>query len=236
MTTAPYSDKDQALTPLLTAMQLTDSAVPTGAFSHSLGFETYLEAGQIASEVDFSTWVEMFTAQQLTFTDALAIRLVFQAGEFDEVADIDQRVTALALPQQVRQAGITMGRRLLSIGVQSYPGVWLSSYHEGVESGRLNGHQACVWAVLARSVGIGEDVAVAQHLYATIISLTQNAVRAIPLGQNAGQRIIATARESVLGAVGKSRQLSHEDLGAIAPGLEIAQMKHERQRARLFMS
>ena len=40
----------------------------------------------------------------------------------------------------------------------------------------------------------------------------------------------------VLRAVEVSRGLHPDDLGAIAPGLEIAQMRHERQRARMFMS
>lgn len=236
MTTTPSPVAHENLTSLLVAMQLTDSAVPTGAFSHSLGFETYLETGQIDDEHAFSSWVSMFTAQQLTFTDALVIRLAYWATDFGEIGELDHRLTALSLPQQTRQAGITMGRRLLNIGVQSHLDPWLSSYHEGVETGQLNGHQACVWAVLARSAGIGVDAAVAQNLYSTIISLTQNAVRAVPLGQNAGQRIIAEARQSVLSAVERSQRLGPEDLGATAPGLEIAQMRHERQRSRLFMS
>ena len=60
-------------------MQLTDSALPTGAFSHSLGFESYIEAGIIHDEASFAAWVHMFCTQQLTFTDALAIRLVTPA-------------------------------------------------------------------------------------------------------------------------------------------------------------
>jgi len=30
--------------------------------------------------------------------------------------------------------------------------------------------------------------------------------------------------------------LTPDDLGAVSPGLEISQMRHERQRARMFMS
>lgn len=80
------------------------------------------------------------------------------------------------------------------------------------------------------------EEAVAAHLYASVMSLTQNAVRGIPLGQDAGQRVVRRAQEWVLRAVEVSRGLHPDDLGAIAPGLEIAQMRHERQRARMFMS
>ena len=91
-------------------------------------------------------------------------------------------------------------------------------------------------AVIAKESGIPADTAIAQHLYATLISLTQNAVRGIPLGQNTGQRIIFEAQTWVEKAVVQSRKLGMADFGAVAFGLEIAQMKHERQRARLFMS
>ena len=88
---------------------------------------------------------------------------------------------------------------------------------------------------LGATVGTVEE-AVAAHLHASVMSLTQNAVRGIPLGQDAGQRVVRRAQEWVLRAVEVSRGLHPDDLGAIAPGLEIAQMRHERQRARMFMS
>ena len=101
---------------LLGMLQLTDSALPTGAFSHSLGLETYMSDGRVEGEEDFAAWLEMFVEQQLTFTDALAVRLVYAAENFDAVADLDELVTAQALPAQIREAGRTMGRRLLRTG------------------------------------------------------------------------------------------------------------------------
>ena len=168
--------------------------------------------------------------------DALAVRLVYAAEDFDSVADLDELVTAQALPAQIREAGRTMGRRLLRIGAPAYPGDWVRRYHEGVEAGTLDAHQALVWGVIAREIGVPVEEAVAAHLYAAVMSLTQNAVRGIPLGQDAGQRVVRRAQEWVLRAVEVSRGLHPDDLGAIAPGLEIAQMRHERQRARMFMS
>ncbi len=221
---------------VLAAMQLTDSALPIGAFSHSLGFESYIHSGQIDDATSFARWLAAFCSQQLTFTDALAIRLVFKAESFTDIERIDTILTASAIPHQIRTAGIMMGQRLLTIAASNYPSTWLDQYQQQVESKLLYGHQACVWAVAARELGIDVETAVLKHLYATVISLTQNAVRGIPLGQSAGQEIITQAQAWVLAAATKSAQLTADDLGAVAPGLEIAQMRHEHQRARLFMS
>ncbi|MDY6051199.1 MAG: urease accessory protein UreF [Rothia sp. (in: high G+C Gram-positive bacteria)] len=217
-------------------MQLTDSAVPTGAFSHSLGFETYMHREILVDEASFSAWLEMFIKEQLCYTDALAIRLAYSCASGEELADLDELLTAATLPQQVREGTATMGRRLLALASMSYPSAGIQDYSERVATGQASSHPALVWGMLARELKIAEDEAVASHLYATVISLTQNAVRAIPLGQNTGQRIIRAAQGWVKHATSVSAQLSPDDLGAIAPGLEIAQMNHERQRARMFMS
>ena len=109
MRAAPITAAASGPDPLLSLMQLTDSALPTGAFSQSLGFETYMQRGQIHDEGTFAEWLQMFADQQLTYTDALAIRLVYAAREVEEVVDLDELATVQALPQQVRDGGITMG-------------------------------------------------------------------------------------------------------------------------------
>lgn len=221
---------------LLIGMQLTDSALPTGAFSHSMGFESYMHTEHICDEASFSQWMEMFVQTQLTFTDALAIRLVWDCSEFQQLLKIDNLVTAQSLPQQVRHASITQAKRLISIAEENYPLPEIQKYSKALKTGTAHGHPALVWSLVARQSGISKTEAIAQHLYATIISLTQNAVRAIPLGQSAGQRIIRAAQSWVTTAVEVVDGLDERDLGAVFPGLEIAQMRHERQRARLFMS
>jgi urease accessory protein len=102
--------------------------------------------------------------------------------------------------------------------------------------GRAAGHQPLAFAVVARSLDVPLPEALPAYLFATATSLTQNAVRAIPLGQNAGQRLLRAAARDVAAAALRAGSLEWSDFGAISPGLEISQMRHERQRARMFMS
>jgi len=217
----------------LALQQLTDSALPTGAFAHSLGFETYIERGLVHDEESFGAWLAAYVGQQLTYSDGLAVRFVY---EDVPVAELDVRLTALLLPRQLREASIKMGGRLLEIGAEVFPSAGLEEYRGLVAAGRAAGHQPLAFAVVARSLGVPLAEALAAYLFATVTSLTQNAVRAIPLGQNAGQRLLRSAADDVAAAVGKIRHLTPDDFGAVSPGLEISQMRHERQRARMFMS
>ena len=217
----------------LALQQLCDSALPTGAFAHSLGFESYIERGLVHDEASFGVWLSAFVGQQLTYSDALAIRFLY---EDVSVAELDALLTAQLLPRQLREASTKMGTRLLEIGAEIFPSPDLTDYRELVGSGRAAGHQPLAFAVVARSLGVPLPEALAAYLFAAVTSLTQNAVRAIPLGQNAGQRLLRQAAGDVTAAVARAGSLDLSDFGAVSPGLEISQMRHERQRARMFMS
>ena len=238
--------------------QLCDSALPTGAFSHAFGLETYIYEGVVDGEASFVSWLRALVSTQLTFSEGLGLRLAFEAvaaDDWEAIAHLDALLVAQAVPIQVRRAGVTMGRRMLTIARLALEGTdggrLLSRYAALIDtgvtgnagdtggtkgSGGCRSHPAIVLAIAGYALGAPPAAVAAAYLQSSVISLTQNAVRAIPLGQDAGQRAIASVRGDVRAAVRRIGGLDEMDLGAAAPGIEISQMRHERQRARMFMS
>ena len=238
--------------------QLCDSALPTGAFSHSFGLETYIYEGVVDGEASFVSWLRALVSTQLTFSEGLGLRLAFEAvaaDDWEAIAHLDALLVAQAVPIQVRRAGVTMGRRMLTIARLALEGTdggrLLSRYAALIDtgvtgnagdtggtkgSGGCRSHPAIVLAIAGYALEAPAAAVTAAYLQSSVISLTQNAVRAIPLGQDAGQRAIASVRGDVRAAVRRIGDLDETDLGAAAPGIEISQMRHERQRARMFMS
>jgi urease accessory protein len=62
------------------------------------------------------------------------------------------------------------------------------------------------------------------------------AMKLVPLGQVAGQRLLTTLGATIPGVVATAMTLADADLSTFAPGLALASARHETQYSRLFRS
>lgn len=221
---------------MLAVLQLCDSALPTGAFSHSLGLETYVDDGTVADEAGFLAWARHCLHHQVVPAEGWAVRAVATATSDDAVWRVDDLLHAQALPVQVRDAAAAMGRRMAEIGAENFPSPRLLAYADRVRAGSSRGNPAVAFALVGADLGVGWEQLAGAYLFSTATSLTQNAVRGIPIGQSAGQRVLRALHEDVARGVGRIARMTADEAGATGPGLEIAQMRHAWQRARMFMS
>jgi urease accessory protein len=66
--------------------------------------------------------------------------------------------------------------------------------------------------------------------------MVQAALKAVPLGQNAGQRILARLTDEIPGAIDHAMSLGDGERQAFVPMLAILSAQHESQYSRLFRS
>ncbi|MBU8880699.1 urease accessory protein UreF [Bacillus sp. FJAT-29790] len=223
----------------LALFQFCDSNLPTGAFSHSFGLESYIQENKVHDKKSFFEWLRIYLNEQLVYTDGLACRLVYEAlenNDYEKIWKLDRMLIVQNLPRESREGTQRIGRTMLNIVENLYQIPSISLYKQRINDKQSFGHPAIVFTMLAYELGVDTSTATLYYLYSAITSLVQNGVRAIPLGQTAGQQVIHEFQDVLASAVSAIQQLDEEDFGIVSPGLELSQMKHERVNIRIFMS
>ncbi|MEK4555644.1 MULTISPECIES: urease accessory protein UreF [Jeotgalicoccus] len=223
----------------LSLLQLCDSNFPNGAFSHSFGLETYIQNDIVFDAETFSDWLKVYLHEQLAYADGLASRIVYEALENDDLEriwEIDRILTVQNLSKESRDGTQRMGDRMLDIAESIYNIPILSTYRKRLKEKKSFGHSAIVFTMVGHYLDVEKETTIVYYLYSTIVSLVQNAVRAIPLGQTAGQKVIYAFQEELKTAAEKIMKLDELEFGVVSPGLEVSQMQHERVGIRIFSS
>lgn len=223
----------------LRLFQFCDSQFPTGAFSHSFGLETYIQRQVVHDSKSFTQWLKLFLNEQLTYSDGLAMRMVYDALENknqEKLLNIDQKLFVQSIPKETRVGTKQMGTRMAKLAMELYDSSWMNWYHEQMKIKKAKLHPAICFTILGHYLGVEIDTIIDYYLYQNVSSLTQNAVRAIPLGQTAGQIVVT----NMIPYIEKTRQhileLDESNFGMTAPGLELNQMEHENINVRIFIS
>ncbi|WP_234978381.1 urease accessory protein UreF [Bacillus tuaregi] len=194
----------------------------------------------MADKKTFCRALKHYLLSQFVYTDGLACRMCYaaiQEERLDRLWTIDQELFAFSGARETREGNKRMGRQLVKVMTELYPkNPLLKKYNEKIKQKERHGHSALVFAMVLEGQKVDLETTLSCYVFATASSLTQNAVRGIPLGQTDGQRILRELEPFFQDLVKKVLKQSEECFGACAPGLEIAQMKHEDLSVRLFSS
>lgn len=223
----------------LRLFQFCDSQFPTGAFSHSFGLETYIQRESVNNDVTFVQWLKLFLNEQLTYSDGLAMRIVYEAleaNDLDKILRMDQLIFVQSIPKETRVGAKQMGTRMVKLAMELYDSEWINWYHEQMKNKKAKLHPAIFFTMLGYHLGVDIETIIDYYLYQNVSSLTQNAVRAIPLGQTAGQKVVTQMVSYIEETRNHILSLDESDFGMTAPGLELNQMEHENVNVRIFIS
>lgn len=223
----------------LSLFQLCDSNFPNGSFSQSFGLETYIQRDIVHDAASFNEWLKVYVHEQMVYADGLAVRLAYDAideGKVDEVWKLDHLLTVQNFARESRNGTQRMGEGMLKISESIYESELLPLYRERMKNKESYGHPALVFTIVGHHLQADKETTILYYLYSTVVSLIQNAVRAIPLGQTVGQKLIYEFQAELEKATRTIMQVSEEEFGVISPGLELSQMQHERVGIRIFSS
>ena len=234
---------DAELTPrsMLQLMWLASPALPIGGFSYSEGMEAAINADLVATENEAADWL----VEQLHLTqargDMAAVAQAFSAwqrADTTRVAQLNQWVLMTRETSELRLQTEQMGRSLAD---------WLRNQHaadpramqqidllHGLSAGQPT--YPIAFALAVSLTGAPLRHALLSYAFGWAENMVQAAIKAIPLGQIAGQRVLAKLAAQIPDAVAYAATLPDEDRQTFSPMLAILSAQHEHQYSRLFRS
>ena len=228
-----------ALTRLL---QLASPALPVGAYTYSQGLEWAVEAGTVTDEAGALTWIGDQLEWNLGRCEApLLARMIeaWTAGDREAALELDAYYLATRetaeLRAETRQMGFSMLRLLHELG--DFPADLLDALAIPPEPGAASrGSYALAWSCAAAAWRIPVTEALTAWLWGWAENQVMAALKAVPLGQAAGQRLLQEIGGRLPALVERASGLAEEDYSNFAPGFAIACCNHETQYTRLFRS
>ncbi|MBV8336467.1 MAG: urease accessory protein UreF [Alphaproteobacteria bacterium] len=199
---------------------------PTGGFAYSHGLEWSVEAGDISDEAALRDWVADVLSHGAGRSDVILLRHAHRAGP-DGLPALCALGVALGFGRERRLETCAQGGAFVRAGT-----VWGGPRITALADMQVP-YPVAVGA-LAADHGIGADLAAAAYSQAFAVSLVSVGVRLIPLGQTAGVRVIRMLEPKIAEVVEQTKDAGLDDLGGACFRSDIAAMRHETQRTRLF--
>lgn len=224
---------------LLSLLHLTDPNLPIGGFSHSAGLETYVQKGLIHDSATATEFVVQMLSQNLRYTDAALVSLVYNAADnhnLKEILSLDEQCTAVKLPKEMRQASHKLGLRLMKIFQPFNKSELIDGYALAIKNQEIVGHYCIAFALYAHSLNIKKEDALSGFYYNAAVGYVTNAVKLIPLSQQSGQEILFSIQNLIAGLVDQTVDPDEDLIGMCCSGFDIRSMQHEQLYSRLYMS
>jgi urease accessory protein len=221
---------------LTALLHLASPALPIGAFSYSQGLEAAIEHGLIRDGDSARDWI----ASGLTHVLARC-ELPFLAQQIERwrihdtsaLAIADEEFLASRESAELRRETQQMGWSLAQL---------CGSLEWGDEARRATldtlkpVSQPSAFAFAAHAHGVTPEAALAAYAFSWVENQAAAALKTVPLGQLAGQRIIVALREPIERAVARALATTPDLINTFAPQLGILSARHESQYSRLFRS
>lgn len=217
-------------------MRLASPSLPVGGFSYSEGFESAVEAALVSGEAQALAWLldqlQLGLARGDLAVVAQATR-AWRSGDEARLVELNTWVATTRETSEWRQQSEQTGRSLTQWLRQQDPA-------DPRVPALASLAPAPTWPVAFALAGAATGASVRDVLLAFAAgwaeNMTQAAIKTIPLGQAAGQRILAALAEAIPASVSAAIDLSFDAMQAFTPMLAILSAQHEEQYSRLFRS
>ena len=220
---------------LMQLMWLASPALPVGGFSYSECLEAAVDTARAATESEASLWLVDQLHVSLARSDLPAVAQAIAAWRADDearIATLNAWVLQTRESSELRAQTEQMGRSLLE---------WLRNHTTATPAqiallAQQQPTYPIAFALAASATQAPLRDCLLAYAFGWAENMVQAAIKSVPLGQSAGQRILSALTAEIPAAIDHALSLSDDDRQAFSPMLAILSSQHEVQYSRLFRS
>ena len=222
---------------LLRLLHLASPALPIGGFHFSQGLEYAVDVGWVRDEASALLWIDGVAQSSLATLDLPVLHRLHaacEAGDLEGAARWNRFLIACRetaeLRAEDRHLGAALLRVLIELDLDTAP---VSS---AVGRDGVGVSHAAAYAFACSCWRIDGLAALQAYAWAWAENQVLAAVKLVPLGQSAGQRMLHALMARLGALTSRAIDLVDSDIGACSFAQSIASARHETQYTRLFRS
>ena len=218
-------------------LQLASPALPVGAYTYSQGLEWAVESGVIRDEKTAGRWIADLLQHGIGRYEAplvFALMAAWTAADTPEIIRLNAEFLASRESAELRAETAQMGfsMRLLLRDLRDDALADVAVLLQGLPELAF----PTVWAGIAATWKIDPQSALIAYLWSWAENQVMAALKAVPLGQAAGQRLLAELGWQIPAVAVDAGKLPETAWSNFTPAFAIACARHETQYSRLFRS
>jgi len=225
-----------AIAGLVRLLQLASPTLPIGAYSYSQGLECAVESGIVHNAATATEWIGDLLDLSMTTGDAAVLnRQIDALARGDDAAFIDWNAwfRASRETRELRAETEQMAASLISLAGDLQ---WIDAALAALAARCAPMTLPSAFALAARRIDAAADAVIAAYLWSWLDNQVLAAIKTIPLGQVAGQRLLAALGTRIEPAARRALDIADDDVASFVPGQALASVRHETQYSRLFRS
>ena len=218
-------------------LQLSDSALPVGAFSFSNTLESAVEWGVVGDAPSLEQYT-MQVVRQTAFSDGVAALNTLRdiADNYHLVGVYDRRLLLSKPSAEQRQMSLRMGRKVAELATKISQHEWLQRRYSDIQQGRAVGTYPVSLAVAAAACGIEAETLFTSICYGSASMVVNASLRCLRISHFQTQQILYNVAEMVDSLYHQAKNLTIEQINGFAPQIDILASLHEKGRGRMFMN
>lgn len=221
---------------LVRLLQLASPALPIGAYSYSQGLESSVAQDWVRDAETAQRWIGEALELVVAPGEAAALwRLLVavQRGDWTAAQEWNDWLRASREAFELRAETEQMGEALVKLAGDLD---LLDKAARAASAAMRPVTLPAAFALAARGFGISPEPAATAYLWSWLENQVLAAIKTIPLGQVAGQRLLTELGARIPAALAIAQSIADENMSTFAPGLALASSFHETQYSRLFRS